>query len=349
MDPLVSILIPAHNAEKWIADTIDSAINQTWARKEIIIVDDGSTDGTLAVARRFESEFVRVIGQTNQGAAAARNTAVSLSRGEYIQWLDADDLLAPDKIASQLKALGSDGNRKIVLSSSWGRFLYRPHRSQFTPNALWTDLSPTEFLLHKLEKRVFMQTAVWLVSREVTEAAGPWNTKMISDDDGEYFCRILLASEGVRFVSEARVYYRVVGPSSLSYVGRSDAKLEALWGSMQLHIRYLLSLENTQRTRNACLKYLQNYLITFYPLRHDIVESMHEAAKALGGHLGAPELPWKYSLIRRLAGWRWAKKAQLLLPQLRWLPIRYWERLAYYFENKRVCRTPKRSTTGEWF
>jgi glycosyltransferase involved in cell wall biosynthesis len=339
MDPLVSILIPAHNAEKWISETIRSAINQTWARKEIIIVDDGSTDGTAAVARRYESEFVRVVGQRNQGAAAARNTAISLSHGEYIQWLDADDLLAPDKIARQLEALGPGGNRRIVLSSAWGRFLYRPHRAQFTPNALWTDLAPAEFLLHKLEKRVFMQTAVWLVSREVTEAAGPWDTNMISDDDGEYFCRILLASDGIRFVPEARVYYRVVGPSSLSYVGRSNAKLEALWGSMQLHIRYLLSLENTQRTRNACIRYLQNYLITFYPLRPDIVGSMHETAAALGGRLAAPELPWKYSWIRRLAGWQWAKRAQLLLPQLRWLPARYWDRLAYYFETKELGST----------
>src|SRR5206468_12705012 len=94
----VSILIPAYNAENWIADTLESAIAQAWPHKEIIVVDDGSTDETLAIARRFEPKGVRVVTQPNQGAAAARNKAFSLSRGDYIQWLDADDLLSRDKV-----------------------------------------------------------------------------------------------------------------------------------------------------------------------------------------------------------------------------------------------------------
>jgi|GEM_PF-108175 len=105
MKPLVSILVPAFNSQEWIADTLRSAIAQTRARKEIIVVDDGSTDQTLAIARQFGSDCVRVVSQENQGAAAARNNALSLSRGDYIQWLDADDLLASDKIARQMAAL----------------------------------------------------------------------------------------------------------------------------------------------------------------------------------------------------------------------------------------------------
>src|SRR2546423_13130380 len=104
MNPLVSILIPAYNAQEWIGDTIQSALGQTWPATEIIIVDDGSKDQTLAMARRFASKKVTVVTQTNQGAAAARNRAFSMSQGEYIQWLDADDLLAPDKIARQIRA-----------------------------------------------------------------------------------------------------------------------------------------------------------------------------------------------------------------------------------------------------
>ena len=120
MPPLVSILIPAYNAERWISDTIESALKQTWPNKEIIIVDDGSRDKTLAVARRFESDTVRVATQANQGAAAARNRAFSMCKGEYIQWLDADDLLAPDKIALQMAVLESGGNQRTLLSASWG-------------------------------------------------------------------------------------------------------------------------------------------------------------------------------------------------------------------------------------
>jgi glycosyltransferase involved in cell wall biosynthesis len=89
MTTLVSILVPAYNAGEWIADTLQSAVAQTWPHREIIVVDDGSRDDTAAIARRFAPQGVTVVSQPNQGAAAARNAALSLSRGDYIQWLDA--------------------------------------------------------------------------------------------------------------------------------------------------------------------------------------------------------------------------------------------------------------------
>src|SRR5947207_10596589 len=97
MKPLVSILIPAYNAEPWIADTIKSALNQTWPRAEVVIINDGSRDQTLSIAQQFASERVSIVSQENQGVCAARNRAFELCQGDYIQWLDADDLLAPDK------------------------------------------------------------------------------------------------------------------------------------------------------------------------------------------------------------------------------------------------------------
>src|SRR6266403_55692 len=115
LKPLVSILIPAFNAQEWIVDTLRSAVAQTWETKEIIVVDDGSTDQTLAVARKFESGTVRVVSQKNRGAASARNTALSLCRGDYIQWLDADDLLAPDKIALQIAVLDGMGTQRVLV------------------------------------------------------------------------------------------------------------------------------------------------------------------------------------------------------------------------------------------
>src|SRR5258708_6329694 len=116
--PLVSILIPAYNAEQWLGDTLKSALAQTWERKEIVIVDDGSTDGTLALARQFESDVVRVFTQKNQGAAATRNSAFAFSKGDYIQWLDADDLLSAGKVASQMAVAEQSGDKRTLLSGA---------------------------------------------------------------------------------------------------------------------------------------------------------------------------------------------------------------------------------------
>jgi glycosyltransferase involved in cell wall biosynthesis len=328
--PLVSILIPAYNAEKWIGDTLRSAIAQTWETKEIIVVDDGSTDGTLTVAKQFESSNLRVVTQENQGAAAARNKAFALCQGDFIQWLDADDLLAPDKISRQLDELDRLPSRRTLLLSAWGKFLHHYQRAQFIPTSLWRDLSPREFLFHKLMDNAFMQTATWLVSRELTEAAGPWDTRLLGDDDGEYFCRVLLASDGTRFVPNGKVYYRSHAATSLSYLGHSPTKIEAHWLSMQLHIKYLQSLEDSERTRSACLKYLQRGLIRFYAERPDLLRQVQKLAKDLGGDLQVPRLSWKYVWIKTLFGWRSAVRTQDRLRTLRWSAQIFFDRLVFF-------------------
>jgi hypothetical protein len=335
MKPLVSILIPAYNAQEWLPETLRSAIGQTWDRTEIIVVDDGSKDRTLEIARKFESNSVRVVSQQNQGAAAARNKAYSLSQGSYIQWLDADDLLAPQKIARQMAIVDQCSSNRTLLSAAWGTFLYRCHRAKFVPSPLWADLSRAEWLVRKLTNNVYMQTATWLVSREVSEAAGPWDTRLLGDDDGEYFCRILMASDGVRFVREAKVFYRMAGASSLSYIGNSDKKREAQLLSMKLHIDYLLSLEDTPRSRAACVQYLQNWLVFFYPERPDLVREAEEMAIRLDGKLSMPQLSWKYSWIDALFGRQRAKRAQILLPRIRWSAERFRERTLFRIENRK--------------
>ena len=123
MKPLVSILIPAYNAAPWIAETIRSALAQTWAAKEIIVaVDDGCRDETLAVARQFASKTVAVVPHPHLCAAAARNQAYAACQGDYIQWLDADDLLSPDKIALQMHSAEQSAAPKTLLSCAWAFF-----------------------------------------------------------------------------------------------------------------------------------------------------------------------------------------------------------------------------------
>jgi glycosyltransferase involved in cell wall biosynthesis len=333
MKSLVSILIPAYNSEKWIVDTLRSAVSQSWPYKEIIVVDDGSMDGTLEAARRFEAEGVKVIAQKNQGAAAARNTAYKHCRGDYIQWLDADDLLSPDKISIQVAKAEESGSKRTLISCGWSQFLYRYYRAKFEPTSLWQDHLPVEWLMCKMGQNLHMQTGTWLVSRELSESAGPWNTNLLGDDDGEYFCRVLLASDGVRFTPGARVYYRASGAGSLSYIGSSNRKRDAQWYSMKLHIGYLRSLEDSPRTRAACVAYIQNWLVFFYPERPDLVDEMKKAAEELGGEIRAPRLSWKYSWIETLFGERLGRRAQFVLPRFKWSALRFADKLLFRMAN----------------
>jgi glycosyltransferase involved in cell wall biosynthesis len=333
VQPLVSILIPAHNAERWIGAAIQSAIAQTWPRKEVIIVDDGSRDDTLLVARQFMSNQVAVLSGEQGGAAATRNRAFGLSQGDYIQWLDADDLLAADKIERQLGTLQEGDSRRILLSAPWAFFYYRTRTAKFTRTSLWQDLSPVEWLLRKMLENVHMQTATWLTSRELAEAAGNWDTRLLSDDDGEYFCRVLLASAGTRFVPEARVFYRVTPSSRLSRIGPSDKKKEALVISMKLHIQYLRSLEESDRVRSACLTYMQNWFDNFYPERSDLVAELQNLAAELGGHLGPPVFRRKYAWMKPIFGWKATKWAQTTLPVMRASCVRSWDGLMCKLES----------------
>ena len=317
MTPRVSILIPAHNAGKWIAEAIRSAAGQTWPRKEILIVDDGSTDDTAAIARRFASRDIALISQPNQGAASARNTAFAQCQGDYIQWLDADDVLAPDKIERQMKALRVCENRRTLLSCAWGPFTKRPGQAAFTPTALWCDLEPVEWLLRKMEQNIYMQTTAWLVSRELTQAAGPWDTRLWVDDDGEYFTRVILASERVQFVPEARAYYRNSGPESLSRIGSSKRKREAQLLSVELSIAHLRAVEESDRVRAACLAYLQMYLNYVHPGDPALLERADRLAASLGGRLAPPNLTWKHTLLRTMLGASAANNARFQYQKLR--------------------------------
>jgi len=326
MKPLVSILIPAYNAEKWIAETLKSALAQTWPRREIIVVDDGSRDGTLAAAKKFSAAGVQVVNQANQGASAARNHAFSLCQGDYIQWLDADDLLDAEKISRQMAVVETVADKKVLYASEWGFFMYRVNHPQPVQTTLNEDLTPAEWIYRKLSQNQFLPNFAWLASRELTAATGPWDTRLSLDDDGEYFCRMIAASSGIRFVPGAKSYYRISDAGSLSKVDRSDKKLESLWLSLQLHIGYLRSLEDTERTRAAGVTYLGNWLNYFYPTRPDIILQAQALARQLGGSINLPRLSWKYRWIEKTLGRRAANRVQATLPRVKMSAVRFWDK-----------------------
>ena len=332
MRHLVSILIPAYNAERWIGDTIRSALSQTWPRTEIIIVDDESSDNTLHIAKQFESRSVKVLTQPHEGASAARNRALSLAQGEYIQWLDADDLLAPDKISKQLQL--TDGGRDFMtlLSSGYGSFYFRHEKAKVQPTSLWQDLSPIDWLMTKFMKNAWMVPAVFLVSRQLCASAGPWNTNLSLDDDGEYFARVVASSERVKFIKEAKSYYRVGNFSSLSERVSEEA-YRSLLTSKMLSIRALLSLEDSDRTRLGCLRYLQTSFGKYYPEMELLVDEARGLARSLGGELELPQLSWKYSWIKVLFGWKMAKVSQRAIQRIKVSSLKMSDMLLYKLEN----------------
>jgi len=326
MTHLVSILIPAYNAERWIAQTVRSALAQTWPRTEIILVDDGSRDETVSIARQFASKNLSIVTEDNQGGSAARNRAFRLCQGDFIQWLDADDLLSPDKIARQMEAAVKAADKRILSSCPWGYFMYRPHRAWFNRTPLWADLAPLEWLVRKWENKAHMNPATWLVSRELTEAAGPWDTRLIYCEDGEYFCRVILASNGIRFVPEATVFYRTRTSSSASYMGRSTRKMASHLLSTQLEMSYLRAFDDNDRIRAACLKSLQTWLINFYPEQPAFVRQSQQLAAMLGGRLEIPKLPWKYRWIQKLFGFSAAKRVRQRWNRCKWSILRSWDK-----------------------
>ena len=279
---LVSILIPCYNAAPWLAQTLEAALAQTWLRKEVIVVNDGSTDNSLEVAGVYERSGVRVIDQFKRGAAAARNTALAVASGEFIQYLDADDLLAPDKIERQMGLFVSEANNASLSSCAWARFHKGTHDARFIPQPNWRDLTGVEFLQLLYETGSMMHPAAWLTRRTVLDRAGPWDETLSLNDDGEYFARVVLVAQRIVFCSEARTYYRSSLTHSLS--SHHDRKaLESLFRSVELTIQHLLASGPSPRTRAAAAYGWKWLAFELYPDAPDLARAAERNSEALGG------------------------------------------------------------------
>ena len=111
--PLVSVIIPVYNCEKYVAEAIESVLAQTYPAIEVIVVDDGSTDKSSEIIKSFPE--VQYLFQNNAGTAAARNHGINVSRGEYLAFLDADDLWLPEKLTLQMAIYDADPSLEMVL------------------------------------------------------------------------------------------------------------------------------------------------------------------------------------------------------------------------------------------
>ena len=283
--PLVSVLMPLYNAEKYLANSIESILNQTYKNIEIIIVNDGSTDNSLEIARTYEErhERIKVISQGNRGAASARNRAFSLSSGDYIQYLDADDLLHPDKIRLQIEALAYNRFDPCVISiSRWYRFHNKIENFKEQELFIYKDYSiPKNILIDAWTKGHYSIINSWLTPRKLHEKTGGWDETISVLDDGVFFARLVMSSDKIIFVNKSIAYWRQDNLDSLSK--RTSRK--AMLSHLTAVERYKEIVENHLDDEQMCYALAMEYsrcLYRSYPRYIDIVKSAELAIRELG-------------------------------------------------------------------
>ena len=280
-NPLVSILIPLYNSEKYISETIESCLNQTYKNVEIIIVDDGSTDNSLKIAKTFETKYnnIFVFTQKNKGAPAARNKAFEYSKGEYIQYLDADDLLSKNKIEKQLKILKKN-DINIIISGKWEKFTNNINEIKLSNRPNYKNYnSGLDWIISTIEKYQMGAIHIWLSPRNIIEKAGKWNENLKINQDGEFFTRVLLNVKKVKFCENALVYYREgTGGITDSYSKKFKNHLD----SLILIETHLLFAEDTQRVRHACNVNYLGFIATTYEYDKSLVQKAKQRILKLG-------------------------------------------------------------------
>lgn len=202
----VSVLIPCHNAERWLARAIESALAQTHVPLEVIVADDGSTDRSPAIAASFAPR-VRLIEGPHRGGGATRNLLLEAARGEWLQYLDADDYLLPDKIDRQVwTAAGTAAD-----------VVYSPMRLRDEPTQTETvyEGATGDPLVDYIRWGPF-QTSAMLWRREAVVAAGGWKTDQPVCQEHELILRLLRRGARFAFSPGAHTVYRRHGAPSVS-------------------------------------------------------------------------------------------------------------------------------------
>lgn len=311
--PLVSILIPAHNAAPWLAQTLESALAQTWPRIEIIVVENNSTDDTLAVARRFEARGVRVLISPRAGAAAARNLAFTESRGEMVQYLDADDLLSPDKIAQQMVHLNPA--EPVVSLSARCEFFDGEDPLQAPVERGWPFVpspNPRAWLAAMLGANGpagFVGLHQWLTPHALIARAGPWNETLTVNDDGEFFCRVLLQAREIRTELSAVAYYRRHrAEHSLSSAFRKTRHhVESMITAVDLMVAHFAAGPAIPGLNRAFARHYFEAAVISYPLHPEFSRAAERKARQLDPGVATPATSRFAKYLHPVTGWRFER------------------------------------------
>jgi glycosyltransferase involved in cell wall biosynthesis len=197
----ITVAIPAYNAERWLRETLDSAFGQTFPAHEIIVVDDGSKDGTEEIARSF-GDRVRYIKQPNQGVSAARRTAIREATGDWIAFLDSDDLMAPEKLEKQVALI--EANPSLVVVYSAFTYLYEDGITSVAP------VFPARNLWPALRYRTPILPSTSIVRRSALEEIEAFNGWTNTGEDWQlWFCLVRrFGKDAFDDVPESLTFYR---------------------------------------------------------------------------------------------------------------------------------------------
>lgn len=210
--PLVSVIIPTYNRRDLLLRAVESCLVQNWTNLEIIIIDDGSHDGTdLIVNSLLNNEWrnhkINYILKNNSGASSSRNYGLAVAKGDYIQFLDSDDELMPEKIMKQLNFLEKQNNKHCQMCYCFGRMGVDVQNEYVRIGV--ESVTILELIHHLVSRKVHvMQTSAPLWRRSFLERNEGWNTEVGLGDDLEYYSRLICSIEQFGFIPEELFFVR---------------------------------------------------------------------------------------------------------------------------------------------
>jgi glycosyltransferase involved in cell wall biosynthesis len=313
-----------------IEDTLESVREQTYRPLELIVVDNGSTDGTGGVVEQWNARrenapsfTARLMEQINSGAPAARNRGTRLARGEYIQFLDSDDLLSERKIERQIEELKSAGSPSEPVVSFCETIFFDdgsdPEEGKRGQGRTMTSSDDAVRWLSNLlgwdGSGAMVAPHAWLVPRGIARAAGPWREGLTTDQDGEYFSRVVLASSRI-LKTNGKAYYRVHRDQASQSSRKSAADFRSLLTSIRLQEERLLEAaqpEQEHRVRAAAARHFIQVAYQAYP-EHPALSALAERwARARRPDIDVPSpSSWRRALLHRVLGWKGARIASHL-------------------------------------
>jgi glycosyltransferase involved in cell wall biosynthesis len=315
----VSVVIPAYNAAAYIKQTVLSVLNQTYENLEVIIIDDGSTDCTKAKISSFNDPRIIYVEQPNSGQCKASNLGIKLSKGKYIKFLDADDLINCSHIELMVRMLQKEQN--AICGCEWSRF-YNNDLSTMTTESqeMWNYHLPIEWLKHVLQQKGNMMSAwLWLIPRRLLDEVGYWDERLSLNNDFEFSCRLLLHVEKVVFAGGAQLFYRT-GGETLS-VTKTKKAYEAAYLSTQLGCEHLLKAEDSILMKRICANRYQSWVFQIYPSYPKLYKEMEIEIKRLGGSTLILDGGVFLKILIKLFGWKIAKRIQKFFYRLGYFRI----------------------------